>query len=100
MPYIFQLMVFWAWSNFVIVEKLRAEHADEKANLIAVGLLLGVSLFKIIVELIQFIGSLREMEHCWKFWTNAYATDPKNDLEVIGTGLILWNCYKSVALSG
>ena len=98
-PYIFQLVVFWAWSNFVIVEKV-GQDANETANLIAVGLLCGVSLFKIIVELIQFIGSVGEMEHCWKFWTNAYATDPKNDLEVIGTGLILWNCYKSVTLSG
>ena len=58
-----------------------------------------VSLYKILLELIQFIGGIQMMhqkgQNCFKFWKNPYVKDPKNWIEVIGTALIIRNAILS-----
>ena len=97
-PYMIQLIVFWAWSNFIL--KMRAKGDYENTNAVAVGLLVIVGLFKLIIELIQFIGGVRIQAQPWKFWKNDYLSELKNWLELVGTGLILYNCFRSTQEKG
>jgi len=108
-PYLIQLFLFWLWSNFLLTAhaKSMAETAvtgeynmvTYNNNYTCAFFLICISLYKVVLEIIQFKGGLniaREHGHgCCKFWKNPYVRDVKNWIEIVGTLIIIRNCLAS-----
>jgi hypothetical protein len=79
-PYLIQLFLFWLWSNFLLTNhaknmaktQITKEIVPVTNNAMCASLLVLISIYKIILEIIQFKGGLniaRERGHgCCKFW--------------------------------
>ena len=97
LPYTIQLIVFWIWSNFILEYKLKTTSSEaEGYNTTAAIILIIVSCIKILTEIIQWLGAVFLQDKPWMFWRNSYLGELKNWLEIIGTGLIIFNCLRSM----
>ena len=66
--------------------------SDDYYNSMVGLILIIVSWYKIILEIVQFYGGQKKLTKPWKFWNNHYIWDIKNWLELVGTIFIIHNC--------